>query len=64
MTNPAGPMDKFVALCAEGARKFGDDPPAIVTFVESEIGQLPDAERRQIEQQLALLANQEVQRSQ
>ncbi|MBB3659868.1 hypothetical protein FHX15_005136 [Rhizobium sp. BK650] len=57
MTDPADPMATIVALCAEGARRFGDDPQAIASFVESEIGRLFQTEQRQLKEQLTLLTH-------
>ncbi|MBB3593954.1 hypothetical protein FHX08_004357 [Rhizobium sp. BK529] len=57
MTDPVDPMTTFVALCAEGARRFGDDPRAIANFVENEIARLSQTERRQLKEQLTLLTD-------
>ena len=50
-------MDKFVELCAEGANRFGDDPAAITSFVETEISKLPESEQRQLTYALSLLTD-------
>lgn len=57
MTDPANPMATIIALCAEGVRRFGDDPRAISSFIESEISRLSDAEQRQLREQLTLLTD-------
>lgn len=59
MMCPIEPMDRLVALCAEGARKFGDDPKAITDFIEAEICRLPDPEQRKLRQTLALMSHNE-----
>lgn len=62
MTSPNCPIEKLIALCAEGAKQFGDNPRAIADFVEAGISQLPDAEQRQVRHQLALLTDQSASR--
>ncbi|MFC5758916.1 hypothetical protein [Rhizobium sp. GCM10022189] len=57
MTDPADPMATIIALCAEGARRFGDDPRAIASFVEHEISLMSETERRQLKEQLTLLTD-------
>lgn len=57
MTDPANPMATIIALCAEGARRFGDDPRAIASFVENEIARLSEREQRQLKEQLTLLTD-------
>ena len=52
-------MTKLLALCAEGARRYGDDPQAIANFVEREIDLLPLGEQRILRCQLLLLTDQE-----
>ncbi|MGE6743655.1 hypothetical protein ACQKGC_25590 [Allorhizobium pseudoryzae] len=58
MTSPIRPIDKLIALCAEAARQFGDDPSAIADFVDAGIKELPKPEQRQLREQLALLTDQ------
>jgi hypothetical protein len=36
MTSPIRPIDKLIALCAEAARQFGDDPSAIADSLTRE----------------------------
>ena len=57
MTHRVEPMDKFAELCAEGAKRFGDDPAAITSFVETEISRLPESEQRQLKYTLSLLTD-------
>jgi hypothetical protein len=57
MTHRVEPMDKLVELCAEGAKRFGDDPAAIATFVETEINRLPESEQHQLKYALSLLTD-------
>jgi hypothetical protein len=57
MTGLANPMATIIALCAEGARRFGDDPRAIASFVENEIARLSETEQRQLKEQLTLLTD-------
>ncbi len=57
MTDPANPMATIIALCAEGARRFGDDPRAIADFVEHEIALMSETEQRRLKEQLTLLTD-------
>lgn len=57
MTDPVDPMATIIALCAEGARRFGDDPRAIASFIENEIARLSKTEQRQLKEQLTLLTD-------
>jgi hypothetical protein len=50
-------MEKLVALCVEGVRRFGDDPHAIANFIELEIARLPNAEQSKIRGQMTLLTD-------
>ena len=56
MIDPTKAMRDIATLAAEGARRFGDDPKAIIAFIEAEIAKLSEDERKAIDQGLRLVA--------
>ncbi|WP_156419531.1 hypothetical protein [Aureimonas sp. AU12] len=56
LTDCHDPLETIAVLAAEGVRRFGDNPRAITTFIEGEIGSMPIEKRTELRLRLALVA--------